>query len=48
MHNFYNNASESGIRRNDPDLNINWKIDNPILSDRDKALPYFKELNAFY
>ena len=24
------------LKWNDPDININWPIDNPILSERDK------------
>lgn len=35
--NVYNKASENGIMWNDPDLNINWNIMNPILSEKDKA-----------
>lgn len=34
--NFYNKAYEDTILWNDPDLNINWKIENPILSEKDK------------
>ena len=41
--NVYNKASEGSIRWNDPDLNINWDIDNPILSDKDKVSPMFKD-----
>ena len=31
----YNAASESGIRWNDPDIDIEWPIDEPILSQKD-------------
>ena|SRR5688572_22394838 len=37
--NVYNRQSESGIRWNDPELNINWGIENPIVSAKDSALP---------
>jgi dTDP-4-dehydrorhamnose 3,5-epimerase len=39
--NFYNKESEAGIRYDDPQLNIDWKIpaDKIIISDKDKALP---------
>jgi len=30
-----------GIHWNDPQLNIRWPIEEKILSDRDKALPYW-------
>jgi dTDP-4-dehydrorhamnose 3,5-epimerase len=41
--NVYNKASEGSIRWNDPDLNINWGIENPILSEKDKNAPFFKD-----
>ena len=40
--NYYNINSEFGIRWNDPEININWGISNPILSDKDKILPYLR------
>ena len=33
-----------GFRWNDPKVNIPWPINNPILSDRDKNLPFLSEL----
>ena len=42
---FYNKSSESGILWNDPDLNINWGINNPIVSEKDMQLPSFKEIS---
>ena len=42
--NFYNKASEGGIRWNDPDLAINWGTANPLLSDKDNVLPSWKEI----
>ena len=41
--NVYNKASEGSLRWNDPDLNIQWNIDNPILSEKDKISPLFKD-----
>ena len=41
----YNPEAESGIRYNDPDLGIDWQVDNPILSDKDLKLPFLKDLN---
>lgn len=40
----YNREAESGIRWNDPELNIPWPFDNPILSEKDTHLPTFREL----
>ncbi len=34
--NFYNKNSEGTILWNDPQLTIDWKIANPLLSDKDK------------
>ncbi|HPQ08875.1 MAG TPA: dTDP-4-dehydrorhamnose 3,5-epimerase [Bacteroidia bacterium] len=34
--NFYNKESEDTILWNDPDLNINWNVQNPVLSEKDK------------
>ena len=41
----YHPQAESGIRYNDPDLGIDWQVDNPILSKKDQKLPFLKELN---
>ena len=43
--NFYNKASESGILWNDPDINIDWGIANPLVSEKDMQLPSFKEIS---
>ena len=32
----YNSAAESGIVWNDTDINIDWPIKNPIMTDKDK------------
>jgi dTDP-4-dehydrorhamnose 3,5-epimerase len=42
--NVYNKGAESGILWNDPDLNIDWGISNPIVSEKDLVLPTFKSL----
>ena len=40
--NYYNINSEFGIRWDDPEINVNWGTSNPILSNKDKILPYLK------
>jgi len=42
---FYSKQSEAGIRFNDEDLNIDWKVDasKAIVSDKDLQLPSFKD-----
>lgn len=37
---------ESGIRWNDPDLGIEWPTDDPVLSDRDRSLPFLRDLGG--
>lgn len=44
--NVYNKESEGSILWNDPDININWSIDNPILSEKDKISPLFKNFES--
>lgn len=42
--NFYNKASEGGIRYDDPNLNIDWRIEpsKQCLSEKDRVLPFLK------
>ncbi len=42
--NVYNKECESGILWNDPELNIDWGVANPIVSEKDIVLPTFKQL----
>lgn len=41
--NVYNKESEGSLRWNDADINIDWNIDNPTLSEKDKVSPLFKD-----
>jgi dTDP-4-dehydrorhamnose 3,5-epimerase len=45
---YYNKESEGGIIWNDPDLNIGWQVENPILSEKDKLLPLFRDFNSLF
>jgi len=40
----YDPKSEQGIRFDDPDLAIDWKVKNPIVSSKDQILPFLKDL----
>lgn len=41
--NTYNKESEGSIRWDDADLGIDWGVEDPILSDKDKTAPLFKD-----
>ena len=48
--NFYHKEAEGGIRFDDPDLNIDWRV-NPnqaVLSDKDKLLPFLEEFESCF
>jgi len=42
---FYTSADERGILWSDPDIGIEWPINDPLLSKKDEKYPYFKDLN---
>ncbi|HAH35512.1 MAG TPA: dTDP-4-dehydrorhamnose 3,5-epimerase [Algoriphagus sp.] len=37
--NYYHQASEGGILWNDPELGIDWKVTDPIISEKDQKWP---------
>jgi dTDP-4-dehydrorhamnose 3,5-epimerase len=41
--NVYNSESEGSIRWDDPDLNIDWKVKEPIVKERDKHSTLFRD-----
>ena len=41
---YYNIEDEYGIIWNDPDLNIDWRVTSPILSDKDQRLVKLSEI----
>lgn len=42
--NFYAPEADSGIRWNDPEIGVDWGIENPILSDKDTKNPFLKDI----
>ena len=44
--NLYNKGAESGIIWNDTDLNIDWGVKQPIVSEKDLVLPAFRKIFA--
>jgi dTDP-4-dehydrorhamnose 3,5-epimerase len=43
--NIYDKASEGGILYNDPDLNIDWQVADPVVSGKDLELTSWKSFN---
>jgi dTDP-4-dehydrorhamnose 3,5-epimerase len=43
---FYEPKSEGGIMWNDPDLKIDWGVENPLLSEKDKNYIPFKDFKT--
>jgi dTDP-4-dehydrorhamnose 3,5-epimerase len=42
---YYNGgADENGVAWNDPDLNVAWGVENPIVSARDTANPFLRDI----
>lgn len=46
--NNYHKESEDAIIWNDETLNIDWKIENPIISDKDKLAGSFKNFKSLF
>ena len=43
---FYDPPSEGGIAWDDPDLKIDWPVENPVLSERDTKWPNLKDFES--
>lgn len=41
--NEYSPENDRGILWNDPEININWNTNNPIISEKDKKQPFLKD-----
>lgn len=44
--NIYNKESEGSILWNDPTLNIDWQIEDPILTEKDKSAQLFNNFDS--
>ncbi|MDR9414887.1 MAG: dTDP-4-dehydrorhamnose 3,5-epimerase [Gracilimonas sp.] len=42
--NYYNKDGERGVRWDDPTIRINWNVERPILSDKDRTLPLLSSI----
>ena len=47
---YYSKEHDRSIRWNDPDIGIDWPIEEPILSEKDRNAPFLKDsdCNVFY
>lgn len=43
---YYHPEDETGVRWDDPDLAVDWPIEQPLLSAKDRALPSLAEIQA--
>lgn len=43
----YSKEHERGVRFDDPEININWGVSNPIVSKKDLELHYAKDADCF-
>ncbi len=46
--NYYAPEAEGGIRWNDPDIGVEWGLENPILSEKDKINTLLQECKDLY
>ncbi|HBQ61221.1 MAG TPA: dTDP-4-dehydrorhamnose 3,5-epimerase [Balneolaceae bacterium] len=42
---YYNQDGERGVRWDDPQIRVNWDVERPILSDKDRKLPLLSSIN---
>lgn len=42
--NYYTGQDENGVLWNDPDINLDWGITNPLISPRDAANPRLRDI----
>ena len=46
--NYYVPEADAGIRWNDPDIAVEWGVENPILSEKDKKNPFLKDCKELF
>jgi dTDP-4-dehydrorhamnose 3,5-epimerase len=45
VNNYYDGTDEHGVAWNDPDINIDWGTDSPLVSPRDQQNPRLRDLS---
>lgn len=46
--NYYAPEADGGVRWNDPDIAVDWGIEHPILSEKDKKNPFLKDIEPVF
>ena len=46
--NYYDPEADGGIRWNDPEIGVDWGVENPILSAKDEKNPFLKDLGEVF
>lgn len=46
--NYYAPEADAGIRWNDPEIGVEWGIENPILSEKDKKNPFLQDCKELF
>ena len=46
--NYYTPKADAGIRWNDPDIGVEWDIEKPILSEKDRKNPFLKDSKELF
>lgn len=46
--NYYAPEADAGIWWNDPDIAVEWGVENPILSEKDKKNPFLKDCKELF
>ena len=46
--NYYESEADAGILWNDPEIGVEWGVDNPILSEKDKKNPFLKDCKELF
>ena len=46
--NYYKSEADAGILWSDPEIGVEWGVDNPILSEKDKKNPFLKDCRELF
>ena len=46
--NYYAPEADGGIRWNDPEIGVNWGVEDPILSAKDARNPFLKDIGVIF